>query len=99
GRRPEWSVGLWSLVFSESELSAVKSPPVLLLRNARLQVVCPPFSAKKLQVSAGFAEKDMMKRLLALSAVLAVPSGAGALGIRLFDHDAFATSRGDAFVA
>jgi long-chain fatty acid transport protein len=40
-----------------------------------------------------------MKRLMVLSAALAVPSGAEALGIRLFDHDAFATARGDAFVA
>lgn len=41
-----------------------------------------------------------MKRLLLLSAAaLAVPPGAMGLGIRLFDHDAFATARGDAFVA
>ncbi len=34
-----------------------------------------------------------------LGAGLALPLGAHALGIRLFDHDAFATARGDAFVA
>jgi len=41
----------------------------------------------------------MMKRLVMMSAALALAPGAGALGIRLFDHDAFATARGDAFVA
>src|ERR1043165_2358105 len=40
-----------------------------------------------------------MKRFLVLSGLLALPAGALALGIRLFDHDAFATARGDAFVA
>jgi len=40
-----------------------------------------------------------MKRLLVLCGALATPAGAFALGIRLFDHDAFATARGDAFVA
>src|SRR4051812_7072141 len=40
-----------------------------------------------------------MKRLAVLSFLLAVPPGAVALGIRLFDHDAFATARGNAFVA
>jgi long-chain fatty acid transport protein len=33
------------------------------------------------------------------AATLALPTGASALGMRLFDHDAFATARGDAFVA
>ncbi len=40
-----------------------------------------------------------MKRLLVMTSALALVPGAGALGIRLFDHDAFATARGDAFVA
>src|SRR3954454_13894547 len=43
--------------------------------------------------------KTQMKRVLVVSGVLALTPGAWALGIRLFDHDAFATARGDAFVA
>jgi long-chain fatty acid transport protein len=34
-----------------------------------------------------------------MSGALALAPGAWALGVRLFDHDAFATARGDAFVA
>src|SRR5215210_6985589 len=38
-----------------------------------------------------------VKYLLALA--LCLPATGWSLGIRLFDHDAFATARGDAFVA
>ena len=42
----------------------------------------------------------MFAKYLSLAAAgLALPAGGYALGIRLFDHDAFATARGDAFVA
>lgn len=42
----------------------------------------------------------MLPKTIALLGVgLAVPASSLALGIRLFDHDAFATARGDAFVA
>jgi long-chain fatty acid transport protein len=40
-----------------------------------------------------------MKRIVVYLAAVAIPMSASALGIRLFDHDAFATARGDAFVA
>jgi long-chain fatty acid transport protein len=42
----------------------------------------------------------MLPKALAILGVgLVLPSSGFALGIRLFDHDAFATARGDAFVA
>ena len=37
--------------------------------------------------------------LLVVAIGLTVPIRGFALGIRVFDHDAFATARGDAFVA
>ena len=40
-----------------------------------------------------------LKHLFALALALSLPTRSHALGIRLFDHDAFATARGDAFVA
>ena len=40
-----------------------------------------------------------LKHLVALALVVSLPASSPALGIRLFDHDAFATARGDAFVA
>jgi long-chain fatty acid transport protein len=40
-----------------------------------------------------------MNRVLFTCTTLALAPGAWALGIRLFDHDAFATARGNAFVA
>jgi len=39
------------------------------------------------------------KRLLAIALGLSLPACGFALGVRLLDHDAFATARGDAFVA
>ena len=41
----------------------------------------------------------LKKYLLVLALGLVLPTAGYALGIRLFDHDAFATARGDAFVA
>ena len=41
----------------------------------------------------------LAKNLLILALGMSVPTCGYALGIRLFDHDAFATARGDAFVA
>src|SRR5215208_5228482 len=54
-----------------------------------------------LQVVGGTADKKFMlkKYLLVLALGLVLPTAGYALGIRLFDHDAFATARGDAFVA
>src|ERR1044071_913005 len=40
-----------------------------------------------------------VKRVSLLVLLLALPASGWALGIRLLDHDAFATARGDAFVA
>ncbi len=40
-----------------------------------------------------------VKRFLAVAISLCLPFSGWTLGIRLFDHDAFATGRGDAFVA
>ncbi len=41
----------------------------------------------------------MLARSFSLALGLCVPASSFALGIRLFDHDAFATARGDAFAA
>jgi long-chain fatty acid transport protein len=41
----------------------------------------------------------LSKATIVLGLALALPTSGFALGIRLFDHDAFATARGDAFVA
>src|SRR4051812_23797723 len=41
----------------------------------------------------------LVRRLLALALGIGLPMHCSALGLRLFDHDAFATARGDAFVA
>lgn len=41
----------------------------------------------------------MLAKYLSIALGLCVPASGLALGIRLFDHDAFATARGDAFVA
>jgi long-chain fatty acid transport protein len=41
----------------------------------------------------------LAKRLLAIALGMSLPACSFALGLRLFDHDAFATARGDAFVA
>jgi long-chain fatty acid transport protein len=41
----------------------------------------------------------LFQRLSLATAVAFTPAGAHALGFRLFDHDAFATARGDAYVA
>jgi long-chain fatty acid transport protein len=41
----------------------------------------------------------LAKHLSVIALSLGVPTSGFALGIRLFDHDAFATARGDAFVA
>ena len=40
-----------------------------------------------------------LKHIIALALAAGLPTQSFALGIRLFDHDAFATARGDAFVA
>jgi long-chain fatty acid transport protein len=54
-----------------------------------------------LQNQATFAEEmGMLAKTLTFVALgLSVPVSGFALGIRVFDHDAFATARGDAFVA
>src|ERR1051325_10194919 len=41
----------------------------------------------------------LAKRIAVIALGLILPANGWALGIRLFDHDAFATARGDAFVA
>src|SRR3954451_16152566 len=41
----------------------------------------------------------LAKRIAVIALGLCLPARGLALGIRVFDHDAFATARGDAFVA
>jgi long-chain fatty acid transport protein len=80
-------------------------PAILFVRHRVFCSVAADFRPESgqipLQPPFGLAEYKTVlpKAIMVLGAALAIPSSGLALGIRLFDHDAFATARGDAFAA